>query len=115
LMTKQSEPDAMLRAFAKAGLRGVALKLGARGSMLLWEDRVYNGPPLAVKTRDTTGAGDCFDAGFIHAWLAGASPLERLQSGNVCGARSTQQLGGVDGLPTPRLLKASRLKGYKKA
>lgn len=115
LMTKQSEPEGMLRAFAKAGLRGVALKLGERGSMLLWEDKVYSCPPMAVKSRDTTGAGDCFDAGFLHAWLAGASPMERLQLGNVCGALSTQQLGGVDGLPTSRQLKSSRLKAYKKA
>lgn len=115
LMTKQSEPELMLRAFARAGLRGVALKLGERGSMLLWEEKVYSCPPPAVKSRDTTGAGDCFDAGFIHAWLAGGEPLQWLQSGNICGALSTQQLGGVDGLPTPRQLKASRLKSYKKA
>jgi len=114
LMTKQSEPEAMLRAFAKAGLRGVALKLGERGSMLLWEDKVYSCPPVAVKPRDTTGAGDCFDAGFLHAWLAGGGPLEWLQSGNVCGALSTGQLGGVEGFPTSRQIKASLHKTYKK-
>ncbi len=114
LMTKQSEPEAMLRTFDKAGVRGVALKLGARGSMLLWEENIYHCPPPVVKTRDTTGAGDCFDAGFIHAWLAGTAPLQWLQTGNVCGALSTGQLGGVDGFPTARLLKASLLKTYKK-
>src|SRR5262245_57308662 len=103
----------MLRAFDKAGVRGVALKLGARGSMLLWEEKIYHCLPPAVKARDTTGAGDCFDAGFIYDWLAGAAPLQRLQSGNVCGALSTGQLGGVDGFPTARLLKASLLKTYK--
>jgi len=114
LMTGQSTPEAMLRAFDKAGVRGVALKLGALGSMLLWEEKIYHSTAPALKARDTTGAGDCFDAGFIHAWLAGASPLQRLQSGNICGALSTGQLGGIDGFPTPRLLKASLLKTYKK-
>jgi sugar/nucleoside kinase (ribokinase family) len=114
LMTKQSEPEAMLRAFAKAGLHGVALKLGARGSMLLWEGEIYRCPPMAVKARDTTGAGDCFDAGFIHAWRAGGAPLEWLRSGNVCGALSTEQLGGVEGFPMARQLKASLHKTYKK-
>lgn len=115
LMTKQSDPEAMLRAFAKAGVRGVALKLGERGAMLLWEDQVYTCPPLlAIKPRDTTGAGDCFDAGFIHSWLAGGEPLEWLQAGNVCGALSTQQLGGIDGFPTVRQLKTSLLKTYRK-
>lgn len=114
LMTKQSEPEAMLRQFAKAGLRGVALKLGAQGAMLLWEDQIYSCPPPMVKPRDTTGAGDCFDAGFIHAWLAGGAPEEWLQAGNVCGALSTQQLGGVDGLPTARQLQTTRRQAYKK-
>lgn len=114
LMTKQAAPEAMLRQFAKAGARGVALKLGARGAMLLWEDQIYSCPPLAVKPRDTTGAGDCFDAGFIHAWLNRSAPEEWLESGNVCGALSTQQLGGVDGFPTVRQLKTARRQAYKK-
>jgi sugar/nucleoside kinase (ribokinase family) len=117
LMTKQSEPEMMLRVFAKAGLRGVALKLGERGSMLLWENEVYSCPAAAAAkpARDTTGAGDCFDAGFLYAWMAGGAPMQWLQAGNVCSALSIQQFGGVEGLPTPRQLKAARLKAYKKA
>ncbi|MEP7341439.1 MAG: carbohydrate kinase family protein [Acidobacteriota bacterium] len=115
LMTKQSEPEMMMRVFAKAGLRGVVLKLGERGSMLMWENEIYSCPAAAAKPRDTTGAGECFNAGFLYAWMAGGAPMQWLQSGNVCSALSTQQFGGVEGLPTPRQLKAARLKAYKKA
>lgn len=107
LLTGQSEPEAMLRAFARAGVRGVALKLGERGSILLWEDEIYRCPPLDVKAVDTTGAGDCFNAGFIHAWLNGETPQRRLQFGNVCGALSTQKLGGIEGFPALRQLQTS--------
>lgn len=114
LMTKQSDGEAVLRAFAKAGLRGVALKLGGRGSMLLWEDQIYRCSPITVKPRDTTGAGDCFDAGFLHAWLAGGAPVAWLQSGNVCGGLSTQQVGGIEGFPRLQQLRASLRKNYGK-
>jgi sugar/nucleoside kinase (ribokinase family) len=100
LMTRETEPEAMLQAFAKAGLRGVALKLGERGSMLYLEGCLYTCPPLPVQPLDTTGAGDCFDAGFIHAWLKGEPPLRCLQYGNICGALSTLRLGGLEGFPT---------------
>ena len=104
LLSGQAEPEAMLRVFAKAGLRGVALKLGARGSMLLWESKIYTCPPIRLKPLDTTGAGDCFDAGFIHAWLKGEAPLRCLQYGNICGALSTLRLGGLDGFPSTKQL-----------
>lgn len=104
LITRAVEPEAMLRAFAQMGLRGVALKLGARGSLLLWEERLYTCPPLTVQPLDTTGAGDCFDAGFLHAWLRAETPLRCLQYGNICGALSTLRLGGLDGFPSAEQL-----------
>jgi sugar/nucleoside kinase (ribokinase family) len=48
---------------------------------------------------DTTGAGDSFAAGFVHAFLAGRGLHECLIEGNACGALSTLQVGGTAGQP----------------
>lgn len=99
LMTGQTETEAILRAFANAGLRSVALKLGANGSALLHDGNYHFAAPHIVVPMDTTGAGDCFDAGFLFAWLHGDAPAECLRIANVCGALSTQALGGIAGFP----------------
>jgi sugar/nucleoside kinase (ribokinase family) len=49
---------------------------------------------------DTTGAGDCFDAGFLHAWLKSEMPQTCLRIGNVCGALSCENYGGIAGFPS---------------
>ena len=47
-----------------------------------------------------TGAGDSFNAGFLHAWLR-RMPLNRcLQFGNACGAISALGLGGISTQPS---------------
>jgi sugar/nucleoside kinase (ribokinase family) len=56
--------------------------------------------PLPVTPVDTTGAGDSFNAGFLHAWLAGAPLEQALALGAACGALSTLGLGGTGGQPT---------------
>ena len=103
-MTGQTDPEAMLQAFAAAGLPAVALKLGAQGAMLLQDEEILVCPPQPVRALDTTGAGDCFDAGFLHGWLQGASPEECLRLGNRCGALSTRALGGLAAFPHPEEL-----------
>jgi len=99
-MTCESDPEAILRAFDRAGASGVVLKLGARGAATLVDGRLLHVDPPIVTPLDTTGAGDCFNAGYLHGWLAGKLPGECLRLGNICGALSTRALGGVAGFPT---------------
>jgi sugar/nucleoside kinase (ribokinase family) len=98
-MTGQSEPEAMLQSLSTMGLQNVALKLGARGAMLLWDEEIIECPPHPVTTVDATGAGDCFDAGFIYGLLQNESPERCLQIANLCGALSTMSLGGIASFP----------------
>lgn len=100
LMTGASEPREILRGLEDKGVRRVALKLGANGAMLDWDGQIFRCPPYPVEPVDTTGAGDSFDAGFIHGWLAGSPPEECLQIAAVCGALSTRGLGGIETFPT---------------
>jgi len=89
-----SVPEA-LRKLAGGRARTVA-KLGAQGCATLGEDgglllvEAYD-----VEAVDTTGAGDSFNAGFLHAWLAGRPVEECLQWGAACGSLSTRGLGGT--------------------
>ena len=74
------------------GLRGVGLKLGGNGAALLWKNQELFAEAYPVESLDTTGAGDCFDAGFIYAWLNRESPRNCLEIANICGALSTRAL-----------------------
>jgi sugar/nucleoside kinase (ribokinase family) len=106
-MTGEREPEAVLRKFAAEGVCRVALKLGSGGAALQWDGATYLAKPRRVTPVDTTGAGDCFDAGFLCAWLQGADPETCLEWGNVCGALSTEKYGGIEGCPDRERLNAA--------
>ena len=45
---------------------------------------------------DTTGAGDCFNAGFLYGWVVERAPLSQAAVyGNICGGLSVTQVGGA--------------------
>ena len=73
----------------------VVAKLGAAGCLALENGRVIAAPAFPVDVKDTTGAGDSFDAGFLAAWLAKEPLRECLRWGAACGALSTRGLGGT--------------------
>ena len=98
-MIGESGAEAILRAFDRAGVCRVALKLGSDGAALLWNGEILRVAAHAVQPVDTTGAGDCFDAGFLHYWLRGENPLNCLRAGNFCGAACTQGYGGIESFP----------------
>lgn len=81
------------------------VKMGARGAMAWDRGRVVRVAAPRVRAVDSTGAGDAFDAGFLHGYL-GRRPLEEcLRWGNYCGALSTTAAGGIAGLPRRKPLR----------
>ena len=54
---------------------------------------------IEVDAVESTGAGDAFDGGFLHAWMAGRGLEEALLWGNICGGLSTRLPGGIEALP----------------
>lgn len=101
-MTGEDAPKRMLEFFRSAGIKRVALKLGPQGAALLSDGNIVFAAAPPVTPVDTTGAGDCFDAGFLYAWLSGMSPEVCLRTANICGALSTQAYGGIEAFPALR-------------
>ena len=57
-------------------------------------------PADPVDVVDTTGAGDCFNAGFLAGWLVWAADLEgSLTLGVICGSGAATDFGGYRGCP----------------
>jgi sugar/nucleoside kinase (ribokinase family) len=74
-------------------------KLGPKGCAALADGHFVEIPAYAVTPVDTTGAGDTFNAGFLHCWLRG-QPLEKaMRFAAVCGALSTLGAGGTAAQP----------------
>jgi sugar/nucleoside kinase (ribokinase family) len=79
------------------GRTRTVVKRGRAGCATLHEGRLLEVPAFAVAAVDSTGAGDSFDAGFLHAWLRGWPLHECLRWGSACGSLSTRAVGGTPG------------------
>lgn len=84
----------------------VAAKLGSKGAAALVEGNLLEVPPITVKPIDTTGAGDSFNAGFLHAWLRKLPVEACLRAGAFTGGKSTEAMGGTGGQPNAEALDA---------
>lgn len=78
----------------------IAVKRGADGALAQQGNHSYKAETIPVNVLDTTGAGDSFDAGFIYGYLKGWEVSRCLRMGCVCGALSTQGIGGTAAQPT---------------
>lgn len=78
----------------------LVVKDGGNGAYALVDGQLLHEPAIPAKPIDTTGAGDCFSAGFLRAWLDGRSVRECLRWGNIVGGLSTLALGGTGQVTT---------------
>ncbi|MGN6388795.1 MAG: adenosine kinase, partial [Burkholderiaceae bacterium] len=79
-------------------LRGMvdtaAVTLGARGSVILREGKTWKIDPVPVETPvDTTGAGDCYAAGFLYGYVRQASPEACGRLGSAAASAVIRQVG----------------------
>ena len=74
-----------VRHFAKAG-RTIIARMGKDGCLALYDDKEVFIPSYEVEVKNTTGAGDCFNAGFIAATLEGKDVEEASRYGSAVAA-----------------------------
>ena len=74
----------------------VVVKLGAQGAVARRGKEKIAGPALSVEPLDPVGAGDSFNAGFLHRHLAGADLKTSLAFGNRAAAFSTTRPGRTE-------------------
>ncbi len=77
--------------------RVIAVTRGAAGCSVYTADGRIDAAGFPAEEIDPTGAGDCFDAGFISALLEGVTPAEAARLGNACGALTVSAKGPMAG------------------
>jgi sugar/nucleoside kinase (ribokinase family) len=74
----------------------VVVKLGREGALAQRGTERFKSPAIKVDAVDAVGAGDSFDAGFLHQYVRGADLNTCLRAGNLAGAFSTTRSGGTE-------------------
>lgn len=94
LISETETVEDALESFA-ARLPTVAIKLGPDGAVARSGGETVRGASFRIEVVDTTGAGDSFNGGFLHGWLAGMDLADALDLGLACGALSIRAPGGT--------------------
>ena len=92
-ITKVEDPEKIVEKLLYLGAKIVALKCGKDGCYVGSKNEIFHAKGFKVKTVQTTGAGDAFDAGFIKAFLSGLSLKECARFANAAGALYTTKFG----------------------
>ena len=98
-LTGEADPQRALRALRRQHEGMLCVTLGARGSMLLVGEELFEAPAFQVEPVDTTGAGDVFRGALIYSLLRGDPPGVMLRFANAAAALSCTRDGAMAGVP----------------
>jgi len=92
----ETSTSGQIAALRAAGVRELVLTRDAEGCVLVDEhgrETVLPAPPTTV--RDTSGAGDSFNGGYLAARLSGAAPDQAAQAGLAVASRVCTWRGAI--------------------
>ena len=97
LITGKNTVEEAAESLRRAGVKTVVVKCGSKGCYVCGREKSFWMPAEKnVKCIDTTGAGDSFVAGFLHALAQGRNVRECAEYGNKCGANAVSVAGATD-------------------
>ena len=74
----------------------LVIKRGGQGAIAWNGKEKYTAFPPVVDMADPVGAGDSFDAGFVHQYIRGGKVEDCLKFANIAGALSVTRAGGTE-------------------
>lgn len=97
LLTGKNTVEEAAESLRGAGVKTVVVKCGSKGCYVCGREKSFWMPAEKnVKCVDTTGAGDSFVAGFLHALAQGRNVRECAEYGDKCGANAVSVAGATD-------------------
>jgi sugar/nucleoside kinase (ribokinase family) len=99
-LTGKHDMESALRALRAPHHTLLCVTIGARGAVLLDDDRFEHIAGFPTDAVDTTGAGDVFRGAFIYGRLRGDSPRDIVRFANAAAAVSCTRYGAISGVPT---------------
>jgi len=82
------------------GVKEVIVKLGKKGAVYESKGKLITFPATSVEQRiDTTGAGDCFVAGFLFGMLQQEEIAQAIKIANLAASYSIQKKGAAISFP----------------
>lgn len=97
LLVHEPDIDTACRSLIEMGVKIVVLKKGDSGCRVFTSESSFDVPGFKVNAVDPTGAGDCFDAGFISGYLDNLPLYETARLANAMGALAASRLGPMEG------------------
>lgn len=99
VLTGMEDIEVACKKLLSYGPKIVVLKRGKEGSVVITAERKIEVPSFKVEEVDPTGAGDCFDAGFIVGLLKGWALEKVARFANAVGALAVTKKGPMEGAP----------------
>ena len=102
MITGEKDVDSAIKELRKYGAETVIITQDVKGSLVAESDEIFRVPSYKVNVVDTTGGGDSYTAGFVHAKSRGYSTKEAVKFAGAIAALNIITPGASTDLPTEK-------------